>query len=256
MPTEEARGLFIVGAGPGDPGLMTVRGAALVASADDLVVDALVPAALYRDSDARVIFVGKRAGRPSVSQEEIQRILIELAHAGRRVVRLHGGDPSVFGRVGEEMLALDEAGVAYEVVPGVSSATAAPLALGVAVTERGVADRVVVMTGRSRESEKAPQLPAYEERQTIVLLMALHTLPEVVTNALATGYPADLPAAVVSNATLEDQEFVVARLDGLVAAVESAALTTPATVILGAVARRLLASELRALAQDRPSHQA
>ena len=168
-----------------------------------------------------------------------------LARAGRTVVRLKGGDPSVFGRVSEEARALDEAGVYYEVVPGVSSALAAPLALGVAVTERDVADRLTVMTGhRRRGSEEVPSLPAYDPRQTVVLMMALGNLAALVESALAEGYPATLPAVAISRATLPDQRFVADELQRLPAAVAAAALETPATLLIGAVAQGLLAGKM------------
>ena len=236
--------VFIVGAGPGDPGLLTVRGAELIGAADDLVVDALVPAAVYRDSAARIVYVGKRGGRPSISQREIESILVRLARAGRTVVRLKGGDPSVFGRVSEEARALYQAGVDYEVVPGVSSALAAPLALGVAVTERDVADRVTVMTGHRRcGGEEVPSLPTYDARQTVVLLMALGNLEALVGSALAEGYPSTLPAVAISRATMPDQRSVAEVLQRLPAAVAAAALETPATVVIGAVAQGLLSQE-------------
>ena len=210
----------------------------------------MVPAAVYRGSAARIIYVGKRGGRPSVSQREIESILVRLARAGRTVVRLKGGDPSVFGRVAEEARALEEAGVDYEVLPGVSSALAAPLALGVAVTERDVADRLTVMTGHRRHgAEEVPSLPLYDPRQTVVLMMALGNLAALVKSALAEGYPATLPAVAVSRATMPDQRSVVEELQRLPAAVAAAALETPATVVIGAVAQSLLVESQGRLAQ-------
>lgn len=241
--------IFIVGAGPGDPSLMTVRAAALVAAADDLVVDALVPAAIYSQSSARVVYVGKRSGRPSISQREIETILIELAIAGRRVVRLHGGDPSVFGRLGEEVRALEEAGIDYEIVPGVSSALAAPLALGISVTERDKADRLVIMTGHQRGFEnEMPKLPAYDPRQTIVLLMALGNVAALVESALEQGYPADLPAVAIANATLPGQRYVASELARLPALVVERELETPATLVWGFAAEKVLDHAVGAMA--------
>lgn len=232
----------IVGAGPGDPELLTLRAARLIAEADDLVVDALVPAAVYRGSPARVLYVGKRAGRPSISQREIEAILVRLARAGRRVVRLKGGDPCLFGRGGEEMRALEAAGIAYELVPGVSSALAAPAAAGIAVTERGSADRLVLVTGHRRAGHPrpVPRLPPYDPAATVVVLMGMGSLAELVAGALADGYPADLPAAVVSQATLATQRSVARPLGELVVAVSEAALATPATLVVGRVAARAL----------------
>jgi uroporphyrin-III C-methyltransferase len=230
----------IVGAGPGDPELLTVRAAQRIAEADDLVVDALVPPAVYCDSRARVVYVGKRAGRPHVSQEEINAILVELARAGRTIVRLKGGDPGLFGRAAEEIDALDEAGVPWELVPGVSSALAAPSAAGVPVTERGVAEQLLVATGhRHRDHpQPVPVLPPFVEDRTVVLLMGLGTLPELVAGALANGYPADLPAAVVSQASWATQRVVACPLAVLAERVAEAGLEAPATVVLGRVARR------------------
>ena len=237
--TEEPR-VAIVGAGPGDPELLTVRAARLIAAADDLLVDALVPAAVYHGSRARLVYVGKRAGRPSVGQRRIEEILVRLARAGRRVVRLKGGDPCLFGRGGEEMRALEAAGVPYLLVPGVTSALAAPAAAGIAVTDRGQAESVTIVTGHRRAGhpEPVPPLPAYEAERTVVVLMGLGALTELVDRALADGYPPDLPAAVVSKATLPGQRTVAAPLADLPAKVAEADLETPATVVIGRVAQR------------------
>jgi len=230
----------LVGAGPGDPDLLTVAAARLIAEAEDLLVDALVPPLLYRDSPARVIYLGKRAGRPHISQEEIIRILVRLGRSGRRVVRLKGGDPCLFGRGGEEMRALEEAGVPYRLVPGVSSALAAPAAAGIPVTERGSAEQVLIITGHRRRGHPCPipRLPRYRDDRTVVILMGLGSLGQLVEGALEDGYPPELPAAVISQATLSGQATVAAPLATLAAAVGRAGLTPPATVVLGWVAHR------------------
>jgi len=235
--------VWIVGAGPGDPELLTVRAARLVAEADDLVVDALVPPEVYRGARGRVIYVGKRAGRPRPSQRRIEEILVRLARAGRRIVRLKGGDPSLFARLGEEVRALAEAGIAYEIVPGVSSLLAVPLAAGIPLTDRGVADRVVILTGRrSAEAgiEEPLSLPAYDEATTYVFFMALGRLDALVTSAIESGFPAELPSVAVARASLADERWVAAALGALPAAVAAAALEAPATVVVGRVAERLL----------------
>lgn len=231
--------VFLVGAGPGDPDLLTVRAARLVAEADDLVVDALVDPAVYRGSRARVIYVGKRAGRPHVSQARIGEILVELALRGRRVVRLKGGDPAVFARLAEEMEALEAAGVAYELVPGVSSVQAAALAAGLPLTARDVADRFVVMTGHRRAGGR-PALPAWDPEATLVWLMPRRHLDELVECALAAGYPASLPAVAVSHASLADERKVACRLVELEETVSKAGLETPLTVLIGRVGERAL----------------
>ncbi len=234
--------VFLVGAGPGDPGLLTVRAAELIATADDLVVDALVPPALYQDSPARVVYVGKRSGRPGIVQSEIDEILVRLGREGRRVVRLKGGDPGVFGRLAEEISALARAGVPFEIVPGVSSASAAAAVLGIPITERDVADRWLVVTAqRSRGDETVREtLPRWDDRQTVVVLMGLGRLDELVGEALRLGYPADLPVAVVSRATLAQQQSVAAPLEAIAEAVLVAGLETPATILLGKVADPLV----------------
>jgi uroporphyrin-III C-methyltransferase len=234
--------VWIVGAGPGDPQLLTVRAARLIAEADDLVIDALVAPEIYRGAAGRVIFVGKRAGRPRPSQRRIEEILVQLAREGRSVVRLKGGDPSLFARLAEEVHALEAAGISYEIVPGVSSLLAVPLAAGIPLTERDLADRVVVMTGhRSADegAEPAIDLPRYDDRTTYVVFMALGRLAEVIEAAMEKGFPADLPAVVVSKATLADERWIAARLEAIAESAAAAAIEAPATLLIGRVAERL-----------------
>lgn len=247
--------VWIVGAGPGDPELLTLRAAKLIAEADDLVVDALVPAEIYRGAEARVIYVGKRAGRPRPSQRRIGDILVRLAREGRRVVRLKGGDPALFARLGEEVRALESAAVSYEIVPGVSSLLAVPLAAGIPLTDRDVADRVVILTGhRSAEDSVEPpiDLPAYDDRTTYVLFMALGRLAPLVSAAIEKGFPPDLPAVVVSKASLPGERWLGAPLYALPEAVAAAELEPPATVVIGRVAERRTA-ELTAAVSRRPA---
>jgi uroporphyrin-III C-methyltransferase len=248
--------VWIVGAGPGDPELLTVRATKVIAEADDLVVDALVAPEIYRGVEGRVIFVGKRAGRPRPSQRRIEEILVQLAREGRSVVRLKGGDPSLFARLAEEVQALERAGLSYEIVPGVSSLLAVPLAAGIPLTDRDLADRVLVMTGhRSAEegsAEPAIELPRYDDRTTYVVFMALGRLAEVAAAAIEKGFPADLPAVVVSKATLTDERWVAAPLDAIAESAAAAAIAAPATLLIGRVAERLLA-ELTAPVARRPA---
>jgi uroporphyrin-III C-methyltransferase len=247
--------VWIVGAGPGDPELLTQRAAKLIAEADDLVVDALVPAEIYRGAPGRVIYAGKRAGRPRPSQRRIEDILVRLAREGRRVVRLKGGDPALFARLGEEVRALETASVPYEIVPGVSSLLAVPLAVGIPLTDRDAADRVVILTGhRSAEGSVEPpiDLPAYDDRTTYVLFMALGRLAPLVSGAIEKGFPPDLPAVVVSKASLPGERWVGAPLYALPEAVAAAELEPPATAVIGRVAERRVA-ELTAAASRRPA---
>ncbi len=232
--------VYLVGSGPGDPELLTVKAARLIAAADDLVVDALVPPALYAGVPGRVVYVGKRAGRPHVSQEEIGRILVDLAKAGRTVVRLKGGDVGLFARAAEEIDSLAAAGIGWEIVPGVSSALAAPALAGVPVSERGVADRVLVITGHKRAggSSPVPALPSFDARQTLIVLMGLGHLEQLVAAALACGYPRQLDCLAVSCAGRDDQRQVAAPLGEFAVAVRRAELGAPTTLIMGRVARR------------------
>jgi uroporphyrin-III C-methyltransferase len=256
MSTGRAAGkVWIVGAGPGDPELLTLRAARLIEEADDLVVDALVPAEVYRRARGRVIYVGKRAGRPRPSQRRIEEILVRLGRAGRRVVRLKGGDPALYARLGEEVRALEAAGLECEIVPGVSSLLAAPIAAGIPLTERELADRVVVRTGHSSDEgggQPPLELEAYDPGTTYVFLMALGRLELLVELALERGFPAELPALVVSKASRPDERWVAAPLAELVQAVAAAGLEAPATVVLGRVAERALA-QVTAPAVRRPA---
>lgn len=224
----------LVGAGPGDPDLLTVRAARLLAAADVVVHDALVGEGVLGlvGPDAELIDVGKRPGRP-VPQELISALLVQLAAGGRRVVRLKGGDPYVFGRGGEEAQALAGAGVAFEVVPGISSAVAAPAAAGVPVTQRGVAAAFTVVTGHRRAGE-----PDVDWRSlakvggTVVVLMGVAQRASIAAELLAGGLPADTPVAAVHRATTDAQVTVRGRLDELA----TMSVSSPAVIVIGAVA--------------------
>jgi uroporphyrin-III C-methyltransferase len=224
----------LVGAGPGDPDLLTVRAARLIASADVVVHDALVGDGVMAliPPDAERIDVGKRPGRPT-PQEMISALLVELGRQGRRVVRLKGGDPFVFGRGGEEALALAEAGVPFEIVPGITSSVAAPAAAGIPVTHRGVAAAFTVVTGHRRAGE-----PDVDWRSlarvggTIVVLMGVAQRGEIATEMQAGGLDPETPVAAVESATTGDQVITRCRLDELAAA----AVRSPAVIVIGAVA--------------------
>jgi uroporphyrin-III C-methyltransferase len=229
----------LVGAGPGDPDLLTVKAARLLAAAEVVVHDALVGdgvLGLVRPT-AELIDVGKRPGRP-VPQELISTLLVELARTGRRVVRLKGGDPFVFGRGGEEAQALLDAGVPFEVVPGITSAVAAPAAAGIPVTQRGVAAAFTVVTGHRRAGE-----PDVDWRSlakvggTIVVLMGVAQRGTIAAELMAGGLDPATPVAAVRSATTRAQVVTRGRLDELAATpVES-----PAVIVIGAVAALELA---------------
>ncbi len=221
--------VFLVGAGPGDPGLITVRGLELVRSCDALVHDALVSPELVAEApdDALVI------PREGIGQERVNEILVELGRAGLTVVRLKGGDPFVFGRGGEEALALAEAGIPFEVVPGVSSIAAVPAAALVPVTHRGVSDTVTIASGRAADGGEPDYAALVAGGGTIVLFMALTRLDRVARGLVAAGLRPGTPAAVISHGTLPDQRAVTAPLSSIAAAADG--LPSPALLVVGDV---------------------
>ena len=208
--------VFLVGAGPGDPELLTLRAARVLAAADLVFYDALVDRrVLALAPRAEHIDVGKRSGRHSVGQRTIEELLVEGARAGLSVVRLKAGDPFVFGRGGEEALACEAAGVAVEVVPGVTSAIAGPGAAGIPVTHRGLSGGVLVLTAQPADHYRRV-LPALEPGAvTVVLLMALAARGEIARDLDAAGWPADLPAAIVLGASTARQWSWVGKLGEL-----------------------------------------
>lgn len=241
--------VYLVGAGPGDPGLLTLRGAEVLRTADVLVHDRLVAPALLELAPARAerVDVGKRPGAPGPSQEEICGILIERARRGLRVVRLKGGDPFVFGRGGEEVLALARARVAYEVVPGVSAATAAPAAVGIPVTHRGLARSFAVLTATGAGGEGVDLAPIATAVDTLVVLMAAARLEATCRSLIEAGRSPEEPAAVVSWATTPRQRIAFGTLRTLPTLARAAGIRAPATLVVGEVVR--VAMELQALAE-------
>jgi uroporphyrinogen III methyltransferase/synthase len=227
--------VYLVGAGPGDPGLLTVRGAELLSRADVVVHDRLADASLLdlAPAQARCVDVGKEPGGP-VQQEQINRLLVEEGRAGRRVVRLKGGDPFVFGRGGEEALALMEAGVPFEVVPGVTSAIAAPAYAGVPVTHRGMATSFTVVTGHSRHAvDKDTDWESLARAGgTIVVLMGVAHRDRIASKLIAGGLDPSTPVVAVRWGTRPEQRSVRVRLDELAAT----PLEPPVTMVIGAVA--------------------
>jgi uroporphyrinogen III methyltransferase/synthase len=243
--TPAARGgvVYLVGAGPGDPGLMTVRGAELVASADVILHDRLIPAEALRGArdDAELRYVGKRPGEPEMPQPDIERLMVEHARAGRSVVRLKGGDPFVFGRGGEEAEALAEAGITFEVVPGVTAGVAAPAYAGIPVTHRDDASAVAFVTGHEDPSKDGPAIDWDALARfpgTLVLYMGVKRLGEIVARLIAGGRSGEEPTAVVERGATPAQRTVQAFLAELPDAVARAQIKPPAIVLVGAVAAR------------------
>ncbi|MEU4772911.1 uroporphyrinogen-III C-methyltransferase [Micromonospora sp. NPDC023644] len=246
-PRARAGRVALVGAGPGDPELITVRGWRLLTEADVVVADRLVPGLLLDElrADVELVDASKIPYGPSRAQEEINRILVDRALAGKVVVRLKGGDPYVFGRGGEELLACAAAGVPVTVVPGVTSSIAAPAVAGIPVTHRGVAHEFTVVSGHV-----APDSPASLVRWdalaglrgTLVVLMGLKNLAAITATLVAHGRPAQTPAAVVQEATTGAQRVLRSTLGAVAADVVAAGLRPPAVVVLGDVVEALSAS--------------
>jgi uroporphyrin-III C-methyltransferase/precorrin-2 dehydrogenase/sirohydrochlorin ferrochelatase len=240
-PATPGGSVALVGGGPGDPELITVRGRRLVASADVLVVDRLAPRALLDDlpDSVEVIDCGKSAHRHNLTQDEINAVLVDRALAGKRVVRLKGGDPFIFGRGGEELLACAAAGVPVTVVPGLSSALAGPAAAGIPLTHRGLAADFTVVSGHldpGRPSTEGIDWPGLAQHAgTLVLLMAMDRLDAIAAALIEHGRGAETPAAVVHRATLPEQRMVRAPLSGIAAAAEAAGIRAPAVVVIGPV---------------------
>lgn len=233
--------VHLVGAGPGDPGLITVKGRRALEAAEVVVHDRLGTEALLGlcRPDALLIDAGKAPGRAALSQDEINACLVEHGAAGRRVVRLKGGDPFVFGRGGEEAIALREAGVGYEIVPGITSAIAAPGDAGIPVTHRAVATSFTVVTGHedpTKESEQTDWAALARTPGTLVILMGMGRLPRISERLIAGGRPAHQPAAAVQWGTTPRRRQVVATLATLADRVTAEGLGSPAVVVVGDVA--------------------
>ncbi len=242
-PLAEPRGLVsLVGAGPGDPDLLTLRAVERLRTAEVIVHDRLVSEAIleYAASSAERVDVGKRPGGKGTSQAEINALLVELARQGHRVVRLKGGDPFVFGRGGEEALALARAGIDFEVVPGISSALAAPAAAGIPVTHRGLSASVTVVNGHDAGEHDWPALA--RGSGTLVFLMAVEHLEGIVERLLAHGRPSSEPTALIEWATLPRQRVLAAPLAEIASQARLVDFEPPAVLVVGPTAA--LVSEL------------
>jgi uroporphyrin-III C-methyltransferase len=245
--------VYLVGAGPGDPGLITARGLELLRQTDLVVHDRLVGPELLLEArtGAELVDVGKGRGHAALSQGEINQLLIDAAREGLMVVRLKGGDPFVFGRGSEELAACREAGIPCEVVPGVSSAIAAPAAAGIPVTARGMAHSFAVVTGHraGAESGGEPDLQALTSVNTLVLLMGRERLAEIAEQLIRAGRDPSTPAACIQSATTAEQRVTLATLGTIAEAADRDGLEAPVVTVIGAVAAMaaepLLAPPLR-----------
>jgi uroporphyrin-III C-methyltransferase/precorrin-2 dehydrogenase/sirohydrochlorin ferrochelatase len=229
--------VVLVGGGPGAPDLMTLRARRILSEADVVVTDRLGPTAVLAElpAEVEVIDVGKTPGRHAVTQAEINRILVEQAERGRLVVRLKGGDPYLFGRGGEEELALAAHGIPVEVVPGVSSALSAPAMAGIPVTHRGTAAAVHVAHGHGRLDETAVGAVTRAEA-TLVVLMGVSLLSEHMTRLLEAGAAPHLPVAVIEDATLSSQRVTRGTISTVTAIAARRGIRAPAVIVVGAVA--------------------
>jgi uroporphyrinogen III methyltransferase/synthase len=245
MPAEDVApgSVVLVGAGPGDPGLLSARALEAIAEADVILYDRLVgPGALDgARPDAELVFVGKQGGGPQVPQGETEELMLELARAGKRVVRLKGGDPFVFGRGGEEGLTLRRAGVPFEVVPGITAGLAAPAYAGIPVTHRGLSTAVALVTGHTRgegDGDGAEldwqALAAFPG--TLVFYMGVSALPSIAAGLTAAGRAADEPAAVIEAGTLPTQRTLTGTLATIAAVADGAEVKPPSVTVIGAVA--------------------
>ncbi|MGH7717224.1 MAG: uroporphyrinogen-III C-methyltransferase, partial [Gemmatimonadaceae bacterium] len=233
----------LVGAGPGDPGLITVRAMELLRDCDAVVYDALVNPAILaralggRERDVEMHFVGKRGGAEACArQEDIHRLLVELATQGKRVVRLKGGDPLVFGRGGEEAQVLAAAGIPFEIVPGITAGVAAPAYAGIPITHRGLSTSVTFVTGHedaAREDSATDWAALARTGATLVLYMGVKRMAEVADALLRAGTAPDTPAALIEWGTYARQRTVVAPLRAIAARAREEGIAAPAIAVVG-----------------------
>jgi uroporphyrin-III C-methyltransferase len=236
FPVLEPGHVWLAGAGPGDPGLLTLDALAGLVQADVVVHDALVDKRVLAlaGPGATLEFAGKRGGKPSPTQADITKRLIALAREGRRVLRLKGGDPYVFGRGGEEALAIAGAGIPFRVIPGVTAGLAALAAASIPATMRHINQALILATGQGAADEHGLDWAALARTgQPIVIYMAMQNLAQIVAALAAGGIAPDAPAAVIAAATTAQERILVSRLDRVVAEAQAAQMEPPAIVVIG-----------------------
>lgn len=240
--------VYLVGAGPGDPGLLTVKAWDLIRRAEVIVYDRLVGSKIIqqRPKEAEIVYVGKESSRHALPQEEINRLLVAKAQAGKTVVRLKGGDPFLFGRGGEEAEFLKANGVEFEIIPGVTSAIAAPAYAGIPVTHRDFTSTLTIITGHERPDKEESSIP-WEQvsagNGTLVFLMGVENLPFITENLLQGGRPPETPVALVRWGTLPFQEVLEGTLENIAEKVRASGFLPPAVIVVGEVVK--LRDELR-----------
>jgi uroporphyrin-III C-methyltransferase len=232
--------VYLVGAGPGDPKLLTVKAVELLKEADVVIYDRLVGESILNLAPAKAekIYVGKRTGKHEVPQDKITELIIEKAQGGGKIVRLKGGDPFIFGRGGEEAEALVEKGIKFEVVPGVSSAVVAPMYAGIPLTHRDYAASVAIITGhRAGDAEKVIDwVKIANAVDTMVILMGVESLDGIVCKLLEGGVSADKPVAIVESGTYPKQRTLIGKLGTIVKEAEAKQIKPPAVIVIGEVA--------------------
>ena len=234
--------VFLVGAGPGDPGLITVKGVDCLRRAEVVVYDRLVDETILNEASpkAEKIYVGKASSRHTLEQEKINELLLEKARQGKIVVRLKGGDPFVLGRGGEEVEVLAANGIPFEVVPGVSSAVAVPAYAGIPVTHRAVASSFTVVTGHKAIDQNKPSI-AWDRlaagSDTLVILMGMGNLENLVEEIMKSNRPPSTPVAVITHGTTRRQRCVTGTLEDIVARVKKEKLEPPSIILVGEVVR-------------------
>ena len=232
--------VYLVGAGPGDPGLFTLKGKALLEQADVVVYDALVSAPILAmiNPNAKLLPAGKRRGYHSLKQNKITELLIEQAHHHAVVIRLKGGDPFVFGRGGEEMADLIAAGISVEVVPGITAGVAVPAYAGIPITHRDVSSSVTFVTGHEATGKYRPQInwqAIAQSSETIVIYMGIHNLPNIVNALTGAGLDAATPVALIRWGTRPEQEELIATLATIEAEMVATGFAAPAIAVVGHV---------------------
>src|SRR5262245_8231804 len=233
--------VYLVGAGPGDPDLLTLKGKNCLERAEVILYDRLVSAELIKHAapSAQLIYVGKQAGKRCVNQREIEQLLVRKAREGKLVVRLKGGDPFVFGRGGEEATALKRAGIPYEIVPGVSSAIAAPAYAGIPITHRSCASSLAIVTGHetSKGSDQVKWSDLMRSVDTLVILMGLHNLKQIMNRLLESGCDPQRPVALIHAATRPSQKSLFGTVQTIADLASQAKFQSPTVIVVGEVVR-------------------
>lgn len=230
--------VYLIGAGPGDPDLITVKALKALQKADVVLLDDLVnPALLAHCPQARIVPVGKRGGCKSTPQHFINRMLVALAEQGQVVVRLKGGDPFVFGRGGEEMLALRAANIPYEIIPGMTSGIGACASMEVPVTHRGYNHGVTLVTGHTQDGSPLPWKALVESNTTLVIYMGMQHLAEISRALIEAGMSANMPCMVVENGTRENQRAAISSIQAMPYQAHQQGLKSPAIIVVGEVVK-------------------